>query len=282
MVSIIILSYNTKDLLKACLDSVFTHLAVESPEVIVVDNASEDDSVAMVKKSFKEVKVIESKKNLGFSAGINLGARYAQGNILLFLNSDTVLQKGNLSDIEKIFKDSSIGVVGGTQVDSRGKVGLSYGKIYSLFNLPLMSFSYFSHSGKFPEKKLLPVEWVNGACFFIKKELFEKAGGFDENFFMYMEDMELCYRIQKMGYKTVVCCEFVVVHKEFGSSNRTYAISQIYKGINYFFKKHKNPVEYNVMRLLLLAKAHVAIGAGTVFGKKHLKDTYEEALKSIV
>src|SRR3989344_8468693 len=127
--------------------------------------------------------------------------------------------------------------------------------------------------------KFSRVDWVSGACLMIKKELFEKLKGFDENFFMYIEDMELCYRAKKEGFLTYFYPDIKLEHRQEGSSSRQFAIKNIYKGILYFYKKHKPYWQYYLAKALLNTKAVVVFVIGTVIGDNYLKKTYKQVLK---
>ena len=113
----------------------------------------------------------------------------------------------------------------------------------------------------------------------IKKSLFEKLSGFDEKFFMYIEDMELCYRVDKLGSATYFYPDVTVLHKELGSGNRSFAIINIYKGILHFYARHKNHFQYLVAKTLLKLKARAAILVGIITGNSGLIKTYSEAIR---
>lgn len=278
MVSIIILSYNTKDLLRSCLQSVFAYTRGVDFEVIVVDNASHDESVEMIKKEFKNVRVVENEKNVGFSKGNNIGARRAKGKYLLFLNSDIFFSENDIKHIVSyIEKDKKNGVVGAYFRNPDGSHQKSYGSFYTLPRLLLDLF--LGERVGFPRNVERPLEtdWVSGGCFLVRKELFDMLGGFDENFFMYVEDMEFCFRIKKKGYRIlVVPASFI--HAGQGSSDRTFAIVHIYKGILYFFKKHRSSLEYDIVKLALVIKAMVSILFGLITGNSYLTATYRKAI----
>ena len=139
MVSIIILSYNTKSLLRSCLSSLLEHLRGFGFEILVFDNASSDGSVQMIKKEFTKAKVIESQENLGFAKGCNLGAKNSKGKYILFLNSDTqVLDNGFISMIEFMDKNPKVAILGGKLENSAGSIQPSAGKFYTLYNLIIM------------------------------------------------------------------------------------------------------------------------------------------------
>lgn len=276
MVSVIILSYNTKDLLRACLNSVFTHTKDIISEVIVVDNASHDDSVSMVKSEFKQVVLLENKENLGFSKGCNLGAKRAKGKYLFFLNSDTEIVDDMLRRALSLFKQNrDIAVVGGLLKNQDGTTSRSHGKFFTFSSI----FSMLFLRERFvADNKEQMVDWVSGGCMLVKRDIFEKVHGFDEHFFMYIEDAEICYRIKHLGYSIMYYPEFSVKHKAQGSSNRSFAIVEIYKGILYYYKKHRPAWDYFFIRVLLGIKAIIVIVISAVTFHNEKIRTYKKAL----
>lgn len=282
--SLIILSYNTKDLLLKCVRSVLKQykkqIGNNEFEVFVVDNASSDSSVQSL-KNFKELKVIYNEENYGFSKGNNKGAKKAHGEVILFLNSDTEIKdQGFLGMVNFLLSNQKIGILGGKLKNSDGTSQPSIGKFYTLLNLSLMMFGgeRFGLLRESP-KKIKKTDWVSGACFMVKRNLFNKLLGFDEKFFMYIEDMELCYRAKKLGFDTYFFPNLNLIHKELGSSNREFAVKQIYKGLLYFYKKHKPYWQYLIVKILLFAKALFAYFIGTLSNNLYLKRTYGQALK---
>lgn len=280
MVSIVILSYNTQDLLKKCITSVISHLHASKYEIIVVDNASADDSVDMVKKDFEKVKLIQNKKNLGFTKGNNIGARSVSGEHILFLNSDTQIVSDKLWEIEKLFQENpTIGVIGGALINKDGTSQRSFGKFYSLPQIFRLLFLGEKIETSFVKSRLLiEVDWVSGGCMVIRKDVFEEVHGFDENIFMYVEDMELCFRVKKHGYTVHFSPLLEAFHVGQGSSNRTFAIVQIYKSMQYFYTKHKSTGELLLLRIMLRVKAFSAIIIGLLTHNSYLIETYKKAL----
>lgn len=286
--SIIILSYNTEDLTICCINSIVDLYKKEFNEnkfeIILVDNASSDETVKKVKEhwqNFKQLHILENKQNFGFSKGNNLGVKKAKGDILLFLNSDTEIKDlGLLKMTEYLNKHQEVGVLGGKLINIDGTVQRSAGNFFNLWNVFLMLIG-MERFGllRFAKKQESYVDWVSGACMMVKKTLFEKIKGFDEYFFMYVEDLELCFRIKKDGYRTSFYPEIKILHKELGSSNRSFAIINIYKGLLYFYKKHKSKLEFNIVKTILTIKAFVLIFFGRIFKNSYLVSTYEKALK---
>jgi GT2 family glycosyltransferase len=232
MVSIIILSYNTKDLLHASLTSLVKQLDLTSYEIIVVDNASSDDSVEMVKKDFTDVKLIENDENAGFAKGCNLGAKHAKGEYTLFLNSDTQLKENHLDEMATFLEmHEKVAVIGGKFHNTDGSIQRSFGKFYTLPSVFLMLTT--GDKGELlrnTSNTLQYVDWVSGGFMLVRRSVFDSLGGFDEHFFMYIEDMELCYRVKKLGYQVAYYPKTVIEHVGHGSSNRTFAIVSSWEG----------------------------------------------------
>jgi GT2 family glycosyltransferase len=290
--SIIVLNYNTKDLTLNCIQSLIKQYRKEIDngifEIILVDNASVDASVSEISNlnppgggQISNLYLVRNKENYGFAKGCNIGAQSAKGEYILFLNSDTeASDRGFLKMIDFMKNDSRIGILGGKLLNNDGSSQPSAGKFYTLLNLSilLLGLERIGFMKSSPDK-IKKVEWVSGACMMVRKKFFEKLNGFDEKFFMYIEDMEICFRAKKAGFSTFFYPDLKLTHKSFGSSNRSFAIINIYKGILYFYKKHKNRTEYFFARLLLVLKAKVLIVLSTLTFNKRLKDTYIKALQ---
>src|ERR1035437_875070 len=181
--SIIILNYNTKDLTIECINSLVEQYKQEFEkeqfEIILVDNASSDDSLETIGK-LKTIglKIIESKENLGFSKGCNLGAKSAIGEYLLFLNSDTEIKdQGFVKMLDYLKKNPNVGILGGALKNEDGSAQPSTGKFYNLFNL-FLAMAGLERAGFLRESpnKLKQVDWVMGASLMVKKKAFEKIG----------------------------------------------------------------------------------------------------------
>jgi len=230
--AIIITNYNTKDLLDNCLSSVFK--ANHSPkgiEVIVVDNASNDGSVKMVEKKYPQVKLIESRQNLGFSKGNNLAAASSDSDYLLFLNSDTVIEKDALVKPLKYLKNHpktgalTIKLIlnnGEIDYDNRRGFPTPWNTFCRLFGLsklfPQSTFFNAYHLGFKPIKKPTPIPVIAGSFFMISNKVFEKIGRWDEDYFFYGEDIDLCYRLKEAGYQVTYYPKVSTLHLKGASS----------------------------------------------------------------
>lgn len=268
-VSIIIVSYNTKELIRQCLESVYQHSTDLSFEVIVVDNASTDGSQIMIKKTFCQVKLIESHENLGFGKANNLGAKVAEGKYLFLLNSDTILLNNAIAYLYQFFESNlilGIGAIGSLLLDSNLKPIHSSGKFPSITNSLIVTFLYYfdrsiyiKNRGKEQSafvKGYFEVDYVTGADLFISNELFKKVGGFDPEFFLYYEETDLQMRIKKLGLKSLIIDSAKIVHFEGGSNKnpipslKSRLIST--KSMLLYFKKNKNVLKYFIFRICYL------------------------------
>lgn len=293
--SIIVLSFNTKDLTVSCVASIIrqykTQLENGEFEIIVVDNASTDATTSEIRNKTiqllsgrefeaRNIKVIENKENYGFAKGNNIGTKHASGQYVFFLNSDTqMLDRGLISMIDFFDRHKNIGIIGAKFANSDGSAQASTGIFYNLPALVLMLLGV-ERFGLLRQNplRICQVDWVSGGAMLTRKDLFEKLEGFDENFFMYVEDMELCFRAKKEGFATYFYPQVTIAHKQLGSSNRAFAIVNIYKGLLYFYKKHTNYLQYTLVKLLLIVKAYIAITIGMLTHNRYLTSTYRNAL----
>ena len=305
--SIIILSYNTKDLLKQCLMSIVDSLQLTADgsrlatEIIVVDNASVDGSVQEVKnlkfdienslpcKGLKiknlKLKIIENDQNYGFAKGNNQGLKEAKGAYVMLLNSDTIVKEDSLVKLVNFLNDhQEIDVVGPKLLNNDGTPQANCGRFPSLWVSFVMLFKeHFGGSDivRRSPKESKVVDWLMGAAFVARKKVFNAIGGLDENIFMYMEEIEWFYRVRKAGFKTYFFKDSEIIHLGRGSSKsgKREPILNIYKGLIYFYKKHKTFPELLILKTLLKLKAAVSIFIGYVKNDLYLKETYGEAIK---
>jgi hypothetical protein len=248
--SIVIVNFNTKAITLACLQSLYQYTVGIDFEVIVVDNASTDDSVAELNKfgaKHHTFKLILSPENRGFGVGNNLGAKEAVGKYLLFLNSDTLFVENNLSyclgQMRK-YEDTGVYSCNLTNKDgSRQPSGGFFPNLKNLFawqlfldDLPLIAKLFLSIH---PHSSQSSSDWVTGAFMIIPAKLFQEVGGFDEKIFMYVEELELCYRIKKLGKKVVLDSHTSLIHLGGASGGSHLAITSEIKGMLYFWQKHK-------------------------------------------
>ena len=241
--SVIILNYNVRYFLELCLKSVIAATNGLNSEIIVVDNNSEDGSCDMVKKMFPQVRLFENKENLGFSKGNNLGIAAARGEFLCILNPDTVLGEDTFKEILSFFNTTNnIGVVGCKLINGAG-VFLPESKR----NIPYPFVALkklFGNSNRYYANHLAAsdngqVDILVGAFMFMKKEVFDSVNGFDEDFFMYGEDIDLSFRIKKRGYNNYYFGKLTAIHFKGESTlrDRLY-LKRFFGAMKIFYKKH--------------------------------------------
>lgn len=286
MVSIIILTYNSAKYIENLLESIVKFNTGANFEIIVVDNNSQDSTVKKVKRSFDSAQdkifIIENSENFGFSKGINIGVREARGEFLLFINPDCEWSRGSIDDLISVFEQNpDVGVVGGKIVTKNGSAEKSAGKFLKTSEVFLTALGLDEILGvRLSPNRRCEVDFVSGGFMIVHKDLFDRLRGFDENLFIYIEDMEFCFRVKKEGFKILFDPSAEIIHESHGSSNRGFAISNIYKGLLYFHKKHGTSISYNLVKFLLQTKAFALVSLGKIINNKYLTATYSEALKT--
>lgn len=276
-ISIIIVNYNTRNLLNNCLSSIYKFTNSISFEIIVVDNNSIDNSDLMVADKFPKVNFIKLSKNVGFGKANNIGVEGAKGKYLLFLNSDTRL----CNNAPKIFFDfietqkdiEKIGVIGALLIDENSRIIHSYRNFprYKSDLLFQIKINLVDLLGKrilnivnilkkkvtqtnFDNKKYFAVDYVTGADMFVSKELFLGFGGFDKRFFMYFEESDLQYHFRKAGHENLIIDGPEIIHLEGASFNETKHKSnnkRILFDVSHilYYKKNFNKVVYFLFRI---------------------------------
>jgi GT2 family glycosyltransferase len=237
------LNYNVKYFLELCLKSVQDAVAFIDSEIIVVDNKSEDGSCDMVKKLFPEVKLIENKNNYGFSKGNNIGVAEAKGEYLCILNPDTVVAEDTfIKLLEFAESKQNLGIVGCKLIDGRGvflpesKRKIPFVKA-SLKKILGSTNDYYANN--IDKNAIGKVDILVGAFMFLKKETYNKIEGFDEDYFMYGEDIDISYKALKQGLENYYFGETTVLHYKGESTlrNKDYA-RRFYGAMQIFYKKH--------------------------------------------
>jgi len=286
IISIIIPSWNTKRLLEQCLQSLsnFDDDQFEI-EIIVVDNNSKDGSPEMVTKKFPQVLLLRNKRNLGFGAANNQGMRKARGDYFLLLNSDTIVKNKAPIEMAQFLEDQDeVGAVGCKLLNQDGTDQPSFGPFPNLFVSAIMLFAEHWLGGHLVRKtsdQVKETDWVMGAALMVRKEAAKRAGPMDEGIFMYMDEVEWCYRIKKAGFKVMFYPEAKIIHLGGASSKtgRKDPILNIYRGLLHFYRKHYSGWQLPILRLMLKLKAGSSLFLGYLTNNQYLKETYGEALK---
>jgi GT2 family glycosyltransferase len=279
-VSIVVVNYNTLDLLRDCLNSVM-QAEGRACQIIVVDNASADGSADMVEKEFPEVFLVRNSQNVGFAKANNQGITFAKGKYILLLNSDTIVRSGAIRIMSEFLdSDSSVGGVSCKLLNEDGTIQASVGNrpgpMLLLFRLlgvsrlisddrtrQWLARSFGFLLGRTIRSYLTPyavdhspveVESISAACLMLRKEVVEQVGVLDERFFMYLEDMDYCIRLRQAGWKLYYLPHCEILHLAGASSGgrmRNYSVHS-YRALFYFYRKH---FSYSVA---LAARAMVA------------------------
>ena len=252
-VSIIIVSWNVRKLLEHCLTSIFTYTKNTDFEVIVVDNNSHDDTVAMVKKRFPQVKLIANDYNAGFAKANNQGLKLATGEFVYFLNPDTEFIEDSITKLLEVF-DRHPDAVAATgmlvysdksrQPNVKGNPGLIDQLLIGIKMHHFVKTSslrrYLAKDFRYEHEQ--SVEQIMGASIFIQKEVLDQLRGWDERYWLWWEDIDLCKRIQLTGKKIIYTPETRVIHhegKSFAQKRSLEKQKRFMKGMRTYFRLHK-------------------------------------------
>ena len=279
LLSVIIVSFNTKELLLECVDRIASELENISSEIIVVDNNSDDASLQEVRSAYKDVKTVLLSKNHGFGFANNRGAEIAGGEFLLLLNTDAFVIGGSITDIlAKMQSDETIAgtsaalfypngmkqtagqsfptlltvlinaIRPGEWLRKHRRVGRILTSLLTTIRTERSIQSYFANFGNGESETLDYFDWVTAAALFIKTSVFRLVGGFDERIFMYSEDMDFCYRASQRGYRFSVDRSLIVEHRVAASSRGNKRMSRIKKrSMLYVYRKMYAPWQYVIV-----------------------------------
>lgn len=275
--SIIIVNYNGRDFLQKCIGSVIEYLVPSHTEeslkfeIIIVDNASTDGSVGFIEENFLKgmgnfIKLIESKENFGFSKASNMGAGLAVGDFLLFLNPDTEFFQDGFDAIISFYKEKNntlnIGAIGAKIINADGTIQFSCRSFPTLLRQFYESWflsrafagskvfgSYFMTYWNHDETR--KVDWLSGAFLFLKKQVFFSVGCFNEKYFMYSEDTDICLKLARTGYCNYYFNNYTVRHLDAGIAGRDMALreAQIWKSRKIYFTENYSKAHGIVLSL---------------------------------
>lgn len=289
--SIIIVNYNSIHYLRDCIKSIRKTTYNIRYEIIVVDNNSQDGSVGIIRNEFQDVLLIANRDNAGLSRAWNQGIRVSRGHYILLLNNDTILLPGSLDTMWKVMERSSgIGLLGCRLLNSDGSLQQSFGKVISIYNDFIQKFfinlyeqgrnpivgKYLRWTHSTPKE----VDWVKGANMMLRRETLYDVGLLDENYFMYMEEVDLSLRVKQLGWKVYYSPEAEIIHCGGGSTatNRYKAAISYRRSQLYFYKKHYG--QWGLIRLkgYLYLKMGVHYSLGYIrhlFGKRDSSESQE-------
>jgi hypothetical protein len=270
-ISIVIPSWNGRELLAASLASVRQTRGDLRLQLIVVDNASSDGSVRLVRARFPEVAVLENQRNEGFARACNQGALASAAPFLLLLNSDTEVRPQALQRLLALARARPEAAIVGPQLrNPDGTFQSSHSPFPDLWQeaMILSGAGRLLHGAAYPSrgaeeaKGPQPADWVGGACMLVRRAAFAAAGGFDEGYFMYAEEMDLCYRLRCAGWEVWYEPAAVVVHAGGGSARQlgTQSEAILYRSRIRFYRCHRGVAAARLVRWMVLGATAIRIG----------------------
>lgn len=260
--SIIIVNWNSKEYVRKCLITIAEHQPDIDYEILVIDSGSFDGCGDLLAREFPSVRFIQSQENLGFAKSNNLAVKQSRGTYLLFLNPDTEVTSGAIATLYSAYRGlASAGIVGATLLNSDGTLQTSCIQAFPSLLGELLNSEYLRR--RFPRaplwgmaplfaapKQIAPVEMVSGACMLVSRELFNQVHGFSEDFFMYLEDVDLCFKIHKANRINYYIPNAIITHHGGGSSRQisNFAAVNRSESMRTYFRKWKGSTYSNLYR----------------------------------
>jgi N-acetylglucosaminyl-diphospho-decaprenol L-rhamnosyltransferase len=261
--SVIIVNWNTREFLEACLESLISTVTDIPFDVWVVDNGSTDGSQEMVRNSFPTINLITNTDNIGFARANNQAMQRCQGNYMLLFNSDAIAEPGAVHALLDLAKTHPrAGIVGAQLVNPDNSFQASYSRFPSLFRefLILTGLGRLIYGRWYPsqgpEIELGPqiVDYVEGACLLVNRKAFMEVGGLDEGYFMYAEEVDWCCTMQRKGWQVWYQPEARVIHYAGGSSRfrKTYREADLYRSRVRFFRKNHGELQAAILKWMIV------------------------------
>ena len=268
-------------MLDNCLESVYRTIEKIQFEVILVDNSSKDDGLEPILKRYTKIQFINNSKNVGFARANNQGAKIASGDFLFFINPDTIMTEGAVeSMLDYIRSDSSIGILGPKVLNPDQTIQYSCRKfptvwsgLFNRYSLMTRLFPKNSYSRDYlmldyDHNSIRSVDWVSGCCMMVPDSTFKKVNGFDENYFLFIEDVDLCQAIKKKGLRVVYFPNAKIFHKISSSNSRSASqvIIKRHQGMIYYNQKHlkTNFIIRYMINSIIMARCLLQILLNTV------------------
>ena len=254
--SVILVSFNDRIHLEKCLQSLKGFPPGVDLEIVLVDNNSSDGSPDLVKNKFPEVKLLCAGDNLGFAKANNLGISASAGEFVLFLNSDTIVTDQALAVLlDEMKGNPSLGAAGPALLSGQETYQVSFGKKVDFFSEFIQKgfFNFYYAKTLKSNQKVRDVGWLSAACLLVRRTALEEAGCFDENYFLYFEDIDLCYKIRQKGWILRLCPQAQIIHIG-GTSTSAVKNSSRYhyrKSQIYFYRKHNSRLSQALLRVYL-------------------------------
>lgn len=279
LLSAVVVNYNGSRWLPGLLDSLQPQLSALSSEIILVDNASADDSVALVRERYPNVTIVQGAANRGYAAGANLGLSRARGDWILVLNTDLLFPGGSVEALlAAAQRRPRLGLAGPLLIDGSGAVTSSYGYEPDERTM-FIRLVRGRHLEVIPDRVGPPVQdvpYLVGACLLVRRAALADVGPMDDRFFMYFEDVDWSRRFRRAGWEVALLREVQVVH--FGGGTSSHVLAQpvrwFYLSLSYFARKHYGPARALLIRLLAIA-THV-LGLTVRWSQARLRRTSHE------
>lgn len=255
--SVIIVNYNGLQFLQNCFDSLIQNLNEINYEIILFDNNSVDESKVFIKEKYPNVICIESNQNLGFGVGNNRAVSVAKGDYLLLINNDTIVLDALKPILEQLKSDNSIGVIGIKMLNKNKEYLQSAGNFpnpRNMFQLKnLLGLGKEFEFGVF-KKYSYEVDWMAGSFLILSKQIYQEIDGFDNDYFMYVEDVDFCKKISDLGYKRIFLPAFSYIHFVGFSNSKN---PQLIKGYEIYIAKHCKGLNRTFCQFALIINKYV-------------------------
>lgn len=255
--SVIVVNYNGLKYLKECFESLAHKLSGIAYEIIVIDNNSSDGSCAYLRQHFPQVILIESHINFGFGKGNNEAVKHAKGDYLLLINNDTIVLDNLLPVLDFLKSDDTIGTIGINMLNAEKQyipAAGNFPSIRSMFQfVKLLDLGEEFKTGRF-SKESYQVDWLGGSFLMLRKEVYQQIGGFDEDYFMYVEDVDFCKKIADIGLKRIFLPSLGYIHFV-GFHQRKNPM--LVKGYRIYIRKHFSGLSKAAVSLALTTNSLV-------------------------
>ena len=261
--SVIIVNWNTRELLLNCIDSFYRSIKGLTREIFVVDNGSRDGSVDSVRRAFPEIELIQNQRNLGFAKANNAALRISTGRYALLLNTDVILKNGAIETLAEFMdRNPGVGIAGGQLINGDGSKQNSFDNFPSLTTEVLnKSLLRILFPKRYPSKRVnysspIDVHSVIGACMIVRSQAIKEVGLLDEDYFFFMEETDWCYRMKSQGWRVCHVPRAEIMHLQGKTANlvRDRAKIEYYRSLYLFFKKHKGMVQFTILRSCLFLR----------------------------
>ncbi|MCX6551237.1 MAG: glycosyltransferase family 2 protein [Acidobacteria bacterium] len=272
--SIIIVTFNTRQELDACLASIASHPPRVSCDIVVVDNASTDGTPDTIRSRWPAARLIDAGRNVGFAAANNLGIRAVASELVLLLNSDTMVPAGAIDTlVDELRSDPGLAAIGPRLVDAAGRTELSFGAMISPFNELRQKMLVALHRRRAPlvarfverlTRRRGQPDWVSGACLLVRREDALRAGLLDERYFLYAEDVDFCAALRRIGKRIQFTPAAEVVHLRGASGRRRPAATErAYRASQLAFYDKHHPRWAGLLRAYLRVRGKLPHGAAS-------------------